>query len=164
MHEPHVQTVVADIVGDLDYPMLIVTAAGEGERSGCLVGFAAQCSIDPQRLMVWISKENHTARVAAAAALAVHFPARDQVSLAALFGSETGDEVDKFSRCRWHPGPGGLPILEECERWLVGTILERIDTGDHTGYLLDPMAAETGPWAGQLCFQAVRDLEPGHPA
>jgi len=38
-----------DLAADLDYPMLIVTAAADGERAGCLVGFAAQCSIDPLR-------------------------------------------------------------------------------------------------------------------
>jgi flavin reductase (DIM6/NTAB) family NADH-FMN oxidoreductase RutF len=86
------------------------------------------------------------------------------MALAALFGSETGDEVDKFSRCRWAEGRDGVPILADCPRWLVGTIRDRIDTGDHTGYLLDPVDAGTGPWAGQLGFRQVRGLEPGHPA
>lgn len=31
----------------LDYPMFVVTVAAGGERAGCLVGFATQCSIDP---------------------------------------------------------------------------------------------------------------------
>ena len=60
-------------VGQLDFPMLIVTAAADGERSGCLVGFATQCSIDPPRHLVCISKQNHTCRIATRSAhLAVH--------------------------------------------------------------------------------------------
>jgi flavin reductase (DIM6/NTAB) family NADH-FMN oxidoreductase RutF len=32
------------IVGELDYPMHVVTAAEGDERDGCLVGFLTQCS------------------------------------------------------------------------------------------------------------------------
>jgi flavin reductase (DIM6/NTAB) family NADH-FMN oxidoreductase RutF len=38
-----------EIADTIDYPMWIVTAAARGERSGCLVGFATQCSIEPVR-------------------------------------------------------------------------------------------------------------------
>jgi flavin reductase (DIM6/NTAB) family NADH-FMN oxidoreductase RutF len=48
------------LAGGLDYPMFIVTVGDGARRAGCLVGFAAQCSIDPPRFMVWLSKKNHT--------------------------------------------------------------------------------------------------------
>ena len=153
------------IVAALEYPMGIVTTTDGNERAGCLVGFAAQCSIDPPLVMIWLSKRNHTTRVARdASALLVHFPSGSHRELAALFGQETGDEVDKFSRCRWEPGPEGLPLLAECTRWVAGHIVERLDTGDHVGHLLEPFAATAGAWSGQLGFQSVKDLEPGHPA
>lgn len=145
--------------------MGIVTTTDGSERAGCLVGFAAQCSIDPPLVMVWLSKRNHTTRVAAGAgALLVHPPAQSDRDLATLFGEETGDEVDKFARCRWEPGPEGLPLLLACTRWFAGRIVERLDTGDHVGHLLEPFAAAAGPWSGQLGFQSVKDLEPGHRA
>ncbi len=153
------------VVAAFDYPMGIVTTTDGTERAGCLVGFAAQCSIDPPLVMIWLSKRNHTTRVAReASALLVHFPSRSQRDLAALFGQETGDEVDKFARCRWQPGPDGLPLLSDCSRWMAGRIVERLDTGDHVGHLLDPFDAATGGWSGQLGFQSVKDLEPGHRA
>ena len=40
------------LVGDLDYPMFIVTACADGERSGCLIGFATQASIEIGRAHV----------------------------------------------------------------------------------------------------------------
>ena len=145
--------------------MMVVTATSGGERSGCLVGFATQCSIHPPRFAVWISRNNHTFRVAEqAAVLAVHFLAADQGPLAALFGGQTGDEVDKFGRCRWREGPGGAPVLEECRRWFVGEVVERIPTEDHVGFLLAPVHVETAPWPGQLGFQSVRTISPGHEA
>jgi flavin reductase (DIM6/NTAB) family NADH-FMN oxidoreductase RutF len=52
------------LVGELDYPMLIVPATGGGERDGCLVGFATQCSIHPARFLACVSDKNRTYRIA----------------------------------------------------------------------------------------------------
>lgn len=154
-----------DLAGDLDYPMLVVTVAAGDQRAGCLVGFAAQCSIDPPRFMVWLSKQNHTFQVAQGAdALAVHVLSATDRDLAVLFGSQTGDAVDKFERCEWQEGPFGLPVLTGCARWFAGPVLDLTDTGDHMGFLLEVQAASAQPWAGQLGFQDVQDLEPGHDA
>jgi len=150
-------------VADLDYPMMIVTAAAGDERAGCLVGFGAQCSISPPRFMVWLSKRNHTYRIAQRAdVLAVHFPSSADTGLAELFGTTTGDDVDKFAACRWRAGPGGAPVLEGVSRWFAGSITERLDSGDHVAFMLDPVAGGSGSWPGQLGFQALRDLRPGH--
>jgi flavin reductase (DIM6/NTAB) family NADH-FMN oxidoreductase RutF len=155
----------SDLVGDLDYPMMVVTARAGDRRAGCLVGFATQCSIAPPRFAVWISRTNHTFAVASeAAALAVHFLSEDDRELAELFGGRTGDEVDKFARCDWREGPGGVPVLEGCARWFAGEVVERIPTEDHVGFLLAPVAVGNGPWPGQLRFQSVRSLSPGHAA
>ncbi len=152
------------LVAELDYPMLIVTAAGDGERSGCLVGFATQCSVHPPRFWVCISKANRTWAVAISAeALVVHVPSERERGLAELFGEETGDEVDKFSRAAWRPGPDGVtPVLSGCARWFAGRVLERVDTGDHTSFLVEPFAASSGGDGGQLGFQAAKGMDPGH--
>lgn len=161
----NVQDTVVELTGRLNYPMLLVTTAADGERSGCLVGFSTQCSIDPVRFIVCLSDKNHTTRVALAAdALAVHFPPAEEVGLAELFGSETGDEVDKFSRCQWHTGPLGLPIIDACRRWFVGAILERQKLGDHVAFVLEPVDARDDQGADTLTFSDVKHLEPGHDA
>ena len=155
----------ADIVAGTDYPMVIVTVSDGRERSGCLVGFSSQSSIDPPRFTVWLSKKNHTFGVAArSAVLAVHFPSSDQHDLAELFGGETGDEVDKFERCAWHEGPDGSVVLDDVTRWFAGRVLDTVDSGDHVAFLLEPVAGHTGPWPGQLGFSAVQDVEAGHDA
>jgi flavin reductase (DIM6/NTAB) family NADH-FMN oxidoreductase RutF len=153
------------LVGQLDYPMAIVTCTGsQGERSGCLVGFHTQCSIDPPRYLVCLSQANHTFTVARGAdVLAVHFPSTGERAVAELFGEETGDALDKFARCAWHDGPGGAPVLDGVESWFAGRVVERVDLGDHTGYVLDPIDGRAGE-VDQLGFQAVKDMPPGHPA
>jgi flavin reductase (DIM6/NTAB) family NADH-FMN oxidoreductase RutF len=153
------------LLGALDYPMFIVTAADESRRAGCLVGFATQSSIAPPRFMVWLSKNNHTFEVAQAAdSLGVHIPTAADRGLAELFGSETGDEIDKFASVAWHPGPDGVPLLTDCPQWFVGRVLSRLDTGDHVGHLLQPVAVSDAYALGQLPFQAVKSLDPGHEA
>ncbi|MET7573274.1 flavin reductase family protein [Streptomyces sp. NPDC005492] len=151
----------------LDYPMYVVTAEAGGERSGCLVGFASQCSIRPARFMVWLSKANRTYRVAGRAErLAVHLLRRDQDHLAQLFGGETGDRTDKFAQVTWHPGPGGSPILDEAPAWFVGRVENRVDGGDHVGFLLAPEAAEkrAGSDTPLLTLDDALGITPGHPA
>ncbi|MET7344009.1 flavin reductase family protein [Streptomyces sp. NPDC087866] len=150
----------------LDYPMYVVTAEADGERAGCLVGFGSQCSMRPARFMVWVSELNRTCRVAARADhLAVHLLRRDQRALARLFGGETGDRTDKFAQVAWHPGPGGVPVLDEAPAWFVGRVEQRVDGGDHVGFLLAPQEARHPADKGFpfLSITGAIDIPSGHP-
>lgn len=150
----------------LDFPMAVVTAFDGRERSGCLVGFHTQCSIEPRRWLVCISKPNHTSGIAAGAEwLVVHFLRADQHGLAQFFGGVTEDAIaphDKFEYCDWRPGPGGTPILTGCD-WLAGRIVQRVDGGDHVAHVIDVIesAQEHAP-ARQLGAMSVRDIQAGH--
>jgi flavin reductase (DIM6/NTAB) family NADH-FMN oxidoreductase RutF len=157
------------LLGSLDFPMFVVTTAAvdDGELSGCLVGFATQCSIHPRRYLTCISTANHTASIAGRAeALAVHLVPRGREAIAELFGQETGDSVDKFVECAWKRGPHGVPLLDDCPVRFVGRIVERVPLGDHTGYLLEPLLAEghASGAADHLRFQDLKDMDAGHPA
>ena len=149
---------------DLDYPVLIVTAATESERAGCLVGFASQCSIEPLRYVVFLSKNNHTYRVAEGAeVLGVHAVPSGRIDLAQLFGGESGDERDKLAEIPWRAGPTGVPLLEPCPKWFAGKIVERVDAGDHVGFFLSPISGDSSQ-ESDLGFQATRSISPGHEA
>jgi flavin reductase (DIM6/NTAB) family NADH-FMN oxidoreductase RutF len=149
---------------NLDYPVYVVTTAVQEERSGCLIGFATQCSIRPPRFLACLSNKNHTWQLAQrATVLAVHRVERDRKPLAELFGGETGDRVDKFAQVRWHP-VHGVPVLDDCASWFAGAILQRIDLGDHMGFLLEPLDAQPAEGASQLTVQQARDIQAGHQA
>jgi flavin reductase (DIM6/NTAB) family NADH-FMN oxidoreductase RutF len=152
------------LMGQLDYSLFIVTVASGEERSGCLVGFASQVSIHPGRFLVGLSVKNRTYRVASDGAdvLVVHFVPEQAEDLAVLFGGETGDEIDKFSRCEWRPGPGGAPVLADLEDWFAGRVLERIPFGDHCGFLLEPIDGESHRSGSPLTFRRAKWIEPGH--
>jgi len=154
-----------DLMGRLDHPMAVVTTVSGRARAGCLVGFHAQCGIDPPAYAVWISKANHTYQVAAMAeTFAVHFLGSDDRKLAELFGTTTGNEVDKFELCSWVRGPGGVPVLDEVENRFVGRRAALLDAGsDHVCIVLDPIEATAGT-SDLLWFGEVDDLDAGHDA
>ena len=155
----------AELAREIDYVMFVVTAAADEERAGCLVGFTTQTSIHPARYLVCLSRVNHTFRVACrAGVLAVHLIADAQTELAELFGGETGDEVDKFARCAWRAGPEGVPLVDAFPDWFAGRILERIDLGDHVGFLLEPIDGQAGRGPRPLTFHRARHIHAGHPA
>jgi len=154
------------LVALLDYPMFVVTTQSGGVAAGCLVGFASQTSIHPPRFLVGLSKQNHTFRVAADAThLAVHVFEREHLDVVELFGTQTGDTVNKFERCSWHHGPAQMPILDGAAAWFVGDILDRFSLGDHVGHLLEPVDGnpphELEQW---VSFGDVHHLQPGHEA
>jgi len=154
------------LVGQLNYPMFIVTTTSGGRQGGCLVGFASQVSIQPRRFLVGLSNKNHTYRLAEQAEhLAVHVLAARERDLARLFGEQTGDVTDKSAQCAWHPGPADLPILDDAAAWFSGRIVERLPLGDHVAFLLEPEAGRAAADTGALItFGDVSGLDPGHQA
>ena len=154
------------LVSRADPAMIIVTTVVGDERSGCLVGFHAQCGIDPLRYAVWLSTANHTHRVAErASTFAVHFVPGDRRDLAELFGGTTGDEHDKLAECRWTPGPDGVPLLDGCPDRFVGRRVDWLAAdADHTCVMLEVLAAEAGPDQPWLHLSDVADIDAGHAA
>jgi flavin reductase (DIM6/NTAB) family NADH-FMN oxidoreductase RutF len=152
-------------MASLNSPMAVVTTAAGDERAGCLIGFQAQCSIGPRRYAIWLSKANHTCRVALLSQhLAVHFLDQGDRPLAELFGTLTGDEVDKFARCDWRPGPAGVPLLTGCPHRMVVRRLALLDEGsDHICVITEPVEVESGGSFTPLRLADVDDLVPGHP-
>src|SRR3954454_14226226 len=144
--------------------MAIVTTVSGGERAGCLIGFHAQCSITPHRYAVWLSKANHTFRVAVHARhFAVHFLAEDSTGLPELFGTVSGDTTDKFGRCAWEAGDGGVPVLTDCPRRFVAERVALLDEGsDHVCLVLQPTTVSAPAPFRPLRLSQLEHLQPGH--
>jgi flavin reductase (DIM6/NTAB) family NADH-FMN oxidoreductase RutF len=152
------------IMGMSDPPLVIVTVAADGERAGCLVGFHCQSGMEPERYSVWLSKANHTYRVAQRSAwLAVHFLSDGDAELAERFGSLTGDCTDKFAGLEVSEGPGRVPLLADCPRRLAVRRTAILDEGgDHVCVTGQVTTASTdGPFR-PLRVSVSGHLEPGH--
>ena len=152
------------VVSSQDVGLIVVTTAEAGEQAGCLVSFHTQSSIGPHRYCVWLSKANHTYRVALRSShLAIHFLASTDLRLAELFGTQTGDHVDKFAGLRVSPGPGEAPVLADCGHWLVARRTALLDEGgDHVCVVTEPVEAHgSGPFE-PLRTSQVAHIVPGH--
>ena len=149
-----------------DPSMVVVTTADDRERAGCLVGFHAQSGLEPGNFTVWLSKANHTFRVAVfARSLAVHFLAADDLDLAATFGTISGDDRDKFALSGWHAGPDGVPLLDGCPNRIVGRKVALLDTrSDHVCVVLDPIETHYDGDFAPLRLSDVVHLRAGHEA
>lgn len=154
------------LVGAVDPAMIVVTTAAAGERAGCLVGFHGQASIDPRRYTVWLSKANHTYRVALRATrFGVHFLAATDLALAEHFGTVSGEDTDKFADLDLDDGGDGVPLLRGFPHRLL---LERIavldDGGDHVCVSCRVLAATAEGDLVPLRVSDVAHLRPGHEA
>ena len=98
----------------LDPPMVMVTAVHDGTAAAWWV--PRQSGMEPGSITVWLSKANHTFRVAILAdVFAVHFLTAADPSWPPLSAPRPVTTIDKFTRRSWHPGPGGVPAARRCD-------------------------------------------------
>jgi flavin reductase (DIM6/NTAB) family NADH-FMN oxidoreductase RutF len=154
----------ASIVACTDPALIIVTAAVGDERAGCLVEFHSQSSMEPPRYCVWLSKANYTYRVALHTThLAIHFLTSADLPLAELFGTQTGDEVDKFAGLPVSPGAGGTPVLGQCPNRMVVRRTALLDEGgDHVCMVTEPVEVSSGEPFQPLRISHAPHLVAGH--
>jgi flavin reductase (DIM6/NTAB) family NADH-FMN oxidoreductase RutF len=152
------------IMSSVDTPLIVVTASDGTERAGCLVGFHAQSSIDPARFCVWLSKANHTYRVALRAThLGVHFLHAGDLALAERFGTLSGDDVDKFADLEVATGLGHVPVLTACPHRLLSARTVLVDEGgDHVCVAGEVQSARGSGVFEPLRLSHARHLQPGH--
>ena len=159
-------TALDDLMGSVDSPLIVVTTSAEGERAGCLVGFHSQASIDPEHYCFWLSKANHTYRVALRSDhFAVHFLTTADRELARHFGALSGSETDKFSGLDSIASDHDVPLLADLpNRLLVERVAMLDDGGDHVCLTARVIAIEFGQSFTPLRPSQLGDLTPGHNA
>ena len=152
------------LLGSADPPLIVVTTAAEGERAGCLVGFHSQASIGPQRYCFWLSKANHTYRVALRSeSFAVHFLTTTDRELARHFGSLSGSETDKFAGLDITVTEAGVPLIADLPNRITAERIAMLDDGgDHVCTTARVLAAESAGDFTPLRPSHVADLSPGH--
>jgi flavin reductase (DIM6/NTAB) family NADH-FMN oxidoreductase RutF len=152
------------LMAAVDPPLIVVTTAAEDEQAGCLVGFHVQSSITPQHYCVWLSKANHTYRVALRARhFAVHFLTAADLSLAERFGTLSGEDTDKFSGLDVDLDDNGVPLLAACPNRMALERISMLDDGsDHVCITTTVRSARTAGDFKPLRVSDAAHLDPGH--
>jgi flavin reductase (DIM6/NTAB) family NADH-FMN oxidoreductase RutF len=155
-----------DLVGVMGGALVVVTTAIDDQVGGCLIGFHSQCSIEPSRYALWLSRANHTYRVAVFAEhLAVHVLGADDQAIAEHWGTLSDDTADKFAGVAWTRGPGGVPLLDACPRRFVARKRTVLDDGsDHVCFVVEPIEVQGSAGGAPLRLSSIDALEPGHAA
>ena len=117
----------------------------------------------PAGYCVWLSKANHTYRLALRAQyLAIHFLGAQDHDLAELFGTLSGDDVDKFERASTTMASQASRSWTGAANWLVVERVALLDEGgDHVCIVTESLVASFGGSFTPLRLSDVDDLDPG---
>lgn len=128
----------ADHLSDFWTPLVAVTAAAGGRRSGQIAVSVHGGSIVPERprLTAALWKRNLTHDlVGESGAFAVHLLRDDQDALVYRLGLRSGHDGDKLAGLVERDGFGGSPILAGCLAVYECRLLNAMDGGDMTVFL-----------------------------
>ena len=137
---------VGPLLGGLSAPLAAIsTRVGEISNAQIAVAITA-ASIVPQRprLIVQIYHTNYThGLIASAGVLAINFLETSQLPLIWELGMRSGRDGDKLEGVSYTTGATGSPLLEGCYGFLDCRVVNAMDGGDMTAFLVEAVAART---------------------
>jgi flavin reductase (DIM6/NTAB) family NADH-FMN oxidoreductase RutF len=144
-------------------PLVVVTSAADGERSGQAAVSVHGASIVPDRprLTAGLWKGNYTRDlVEQSRVFAVHLLRDDQDDLVYRFGLQSGRDVNKFAGLDCSTGVTGAPLLTDCLAMFECRVVNHMDAGDHTIFLADVVNSLTGSQGRPLWWRDLRERMP----
>ena len=137
---------VGPLLGGLSAPLAAIsTRSGDVSNAQIAVAITA-ASIVPQRprLIVQIYHTNFThGLIASAGVLAINFLEISQLPLIWELGMHSGRDGDKLASVSYTTGATGCPLLEGCYGFLDCRVVNAMDGGDMTAFLVEAAAART---------------------
>ncbi len=137
---------VSPLLGGLSAPLAAIsTRSGDVSNAQIAVAVAA-ASIVPQRprLIVQIYHTNYThGLISASGVLAINFLETSQLPLIWELGMHSGRDGDKLGSVSYTTGPTGSPLLEGCYGFLDCRVINAMDGGDMTAFLVEAVTART---------------------
>jgi flavin reductase (DIM6/NTAB) family NADH-FMN oxidoreductase RutF len=129
------------------------TNGPEGEPVGITANSFTSVSLDPPLVLLCIARSAASFdAMESARRYAVHILGEEQHVVSRAFAESAAAGAQKFAQVGWRRAPDGLPLLDEYLARLECTIVERVELGDHVGYVGHVDAAETNAAASPLGF------------
>ena len=154
---------VGPLLGGLSAPLAAVsTRSGDVSNAQIAVAITA-ASIVPQRprLIVQIYHTNFThGLIASSGVLAVNFLEASQLPLIWQLGMHSGRDGDKLADVGHSPGATGSPILDGCFGFLDCRVVNTMDGGDMTAFLVEVVSAQTNG-GERMTWREARPRLPG---
>ncbi|MEU7583140.1 flavin reductase family protein [Streptomyces sp. NPDC041068] len=108
----------------------VLTAAGAAGPAGVTITSFTSISAQPALISFALADTSSTwALIEDCAWFAVQLLGADQADVARRFATSGADRF--AAPTRWHEGPHGVPLLDDCLSWLVCSRQQQITLGDH---------------------------------
>ena len=132
------------LLAGLSAPLAAVSTRHGGTRNAQIAVAITAASIVPQRprLIVQLYHTNYTHElVSASGIMAVNFLEWRQLPLIWQLGMRSGRDGDKLAAVPHQTGVTGAPLLEGCYGWLDCQVVNAMDGGDLTAFLVEALDA-----------------------
>ena len=141
------------VMGRFATGISVVTTLDGGRPAGITVNALSSVALDPPLVMVALARSRFiTPMVRAHGRYAVNILGHDQQALSDCFAhAPVSPGREEFCGASWHPGSGGLPLLDGAIASLECTVVQTFSAGDHDLFIgrVDSLAApghdEPGP-------------------
>jgi flavin reductase (DIM6/NTAB) family NADH-FMN oxidoreductase RutF len=160
-----------DTVADTHYPLLrhltlpvvAVTSSADGRTNGMISNSAQRASLVPElpRISLYISKTNFTHDIVMKSGVAgIHLLRRDQWNIIWHLGFQSGRDVDKLATVATHTRTTGAPLIDDVLVAFDCRVLNIMDAGAATFFLLDVVDAHHGESGEVMTSSYFRDNMP----
>jgi len=120
------------------YGLFIITSVNGDKINGQCANTAFQITSEPGTVAIGINKGNYTHEfIEASGVAAITILGQQDHDLARNFGYRSGRDADKFAGVSYQKGVTGAPILDAGVAYLEGKVVNKMDCGTHTLYLLE---------------------------
>lgn len=133
-------TIDATALFNLSYGLYILSANDGSRDCGCVINTASQLTADPQRITIYVNKQNYTNEVIQKTDLfnVNMLTTTAPFELFQRFGFQSGRTADKFAGMPETRSQNGLRYLtEHCNGVLSGKVIDARDYGTHTLFVAD---------------------------
>ena len=140
-------------------PMAAVTSQWQGKLNAQIAVAISAASIVPAkpRLLVQIYKGNYSHQlIHSSRSLALNFLRPGQLELLSAFGLVSGRDTDKLAGMSYRLGTSGCPILEDCWAYLDCRVVNAMDGGDMTCFLVEVLEGNIVSDEGPLWWRDAR--------
>ena len=142
------------VLGQWPTGVAVITTALDGEWHGMTASSFSSVSLEPPLVSVCIDRgiPSHD-RIARAGVFAVNILGRGHVELGKRFAGATSSE-NRFEGIAATTAKTGAPVLEDAIGWVDCTLFAAHESGDHTIFVGEVLAADTPRVAAPLLYHS----------
>jgi flavin reductase (DIM6/NTAB) family NADH-FMN oxidoreductase RutF/rubredoxin len=144
----------------ISYGLYIVTSLDGDKINGQCCNTFFQITSDPARVAVGINKSNYTHQfIENSGKVGIGILGQTGHDLVRNFGYRSGRDSNKFEGISYTKGETGVPIITDCIAFLEGQVVDKMDCGTHTLFLIDVLSGDLHSDAEPMTYAYFRQTK-----